>query len=85
MYDALGPEFTLLRLNGRIDVSSFAEAVELRRLPLKILDIAPGPHTADYEHDLVLCRPDQHVAWRGDRPPYDALALIDRVRGATAK
>ena len=85
LYDVLGPEFTLLRLNGRIDVSSFAEAVELRRLPLKILDIAPGPHTADYEHGLVLCRPDQHVAWRGDRPPYDALALIDRVRGATAK
>jgi len=31
---------------------------------------------------LVLSRPDQHVAWRGDRSPADPLALIDRVRGA---
>jgi hypothetical protein len=30
---------------------------------------------------LVLSRPDQHVAWRGDRPPSDPLALIDHVRG----
>jgi hypothetical protein len=31
---------------------------------------------------LVLSRPDQHVAWRGNRPPGDPLAQIDRVRGA---
>ena len=27
-------------------------------------------------------RPDQQVAWRGDRVPDDPAALIDRVRGA---
>jgi hypothetical protein len=32
-----------------------------------------------------LSRPDQHVAWRGDRLPSDALALIDRVRGAASE
>jgi hypothetical protein len=35
-----------------------------------------------YERDLVLVRPDQHVAWRGSQAPDDALAVIDRVRGA---
>ena len=30
---------------------------------------------------LMLSRPDQHVAWRGDRPSSDPLALIDHVRG----
>jgi hypothetical protein len=35
-----------------------------------------------YERKLVLVRPDGHVAWRGDTPPVDAHALIDRVRGA---
>ena len=27
-------------------------------------------------------RPDQHVAWRGDAQPDNAMALIDRIRGA---
>jgi hypothetical protein len=35
-----------------------------------------------YERRLVLVRPDGHVAWRGDAPPADPLAVIDRVRGA---
>jgi hypothetical protein len=29
----------------------------------------------------VLVRPDGHVAWRSDREPDDAGALIDLVRG----
>ena len=45
-------------------------------------------HAADdrvrevYERDLVLVRPDGHVAWRGDRVPDDPAALMDLVRGA---
>jgi hypothetical protein len=35
-----------------------------------------------YERKLVLVRPDGHVAWRGDTPPADPLAVMDRVRGA---
>ena len=31
---------------------------------------------------LMLVRPDQHVAWRGDEEPIAALDLIDLVRGA---
>ena len=36
-----------------------------------------------YRHKLVLMRPDQHVAWRGDAEPADPLDLVDLVRGAT--
>jgi hypothetical protein len=31
---------------------------------------------------LVLVRPDGHVAWRGDRLPENAAAMVDQVRGA---
>jgi hypothetical protein len=31
---------------------------------------------------LVLTRPDQRVAWRGDRAPDDPVALTARVEGA---
>ena len=33
------------------------------------------------ETGCLLVRPDQHVAWRGNAQPDDALALIDLVRG----
>jgi len=35
-----------------------------------------------YARNLVLVRPDQHVAWRGDKEPAAPLGLIDLVRGA---
>jgi hypothetical protein len=41
-----------------------------------VLDLEP-PSTAVFHSRLVLSRPDQHVAWRGDSLPADPLALID--------
>jgi hypothetical protein len=38
-----------------------------------------------YPHKLLISRPDQHVAWRGDRTPSDPMALIDRLMGASAE
>jgi hypothetical protein len=35
-----------------------------------------------YSRKLVLSRPDQHVAWRGDALPADPLVLIDRGSAA---
>jgi hypothetical protein len=35
-----------------------------------------------YARRLVLVRPDGHVAWRSNDLPADALAIVDRVRGA---
>jgi hypothetical protein len=84
LYDAMGPEFTLLRLDSAIDVTPLGAAARSRVVPLKVLDIGK-PTTAVFHGDgLVLARPDQHVAWRGDGVPADPLALIDRIRGACA-
>jgi 2-polyprenyl-6-methoxyphenol hydroxylase-like FAD-dependent oxidoreductase len=84
LYDAMGPEFTLLRLDSAIDVTALEAAARSRAVPLKVLDIGK-PTTAVFHGDgLVLARPDQHVAWRGDGVPADPLALIDRIRGACA-
>ncbi|MEQ9641847.1 MAG: FAD-dependent oxidoreductase [Alphaproteobacteria bacterium] len=78
-YDALGPDYTLLRLDPTIDVTPMLQAARSRGLPLDLLDVSPQ---APYDRALVLARPDQHVAWRGDQPPNDPLALVDRLRGA---
>jgi 2-polyprenyl-6-methoxyphenol hydroxylase-like FAD-dependent oxidoreductase len=83
IYDAMGPEFTLLRFDSSIDTAQLEAAALRRALPLTVLDVEPAA-CGLYGHRLVLSRPDQHVAWRGDTLPPDPLALIDRVRGATA-
>jgi 2-polyprenyl-6-methoxyphenol hydroxylase-like FAD-dependent oxidoreductase len=84
LYDRLGIGFTLLRLGGHAADSAALEAAARRRgIPLEVLD-HPGDAARDlYERDLVLIRPDQHVAWRGNRPPQDPDMLWDNLVGAT--
>ena len=85
LYDALGPDYTLLRFDLKIRVTGIVDAARQRNVPLAILDVtapeAPEEHGA-YRHKLVLVRPDQHVAWRGDEEPSAPRDLIDLVRGA---
>jgi hypothetical protein len=82
LYDALGPEYTLLRVDQTTDVDGLVRAAASRAVPLAVLDLASDEATPVYRHRLVLSRPDQHVAWRGDAPPSDPIALIDHIRGA---
>jgi 2-polyprenyl-6-methoxyphenol hydroxylase-like FAD-dependent oxidoreductase len=84
LYDALGPDYTLLRFDPQLDASALETAARARQVPLTVLDVRPRSAVAPYAHKLVLSRPDQHVAWRGDSLPDEPLALIDRVRGAHA-
>ena len=79
--DRLGRGFTLLRF-ADVDASALEEAAAERRVPLEVVDVRDERARRLYERDLVLVRPDQHVAWRGDEAPADARAVIDRVRGA---
>lgn len=81
IFDLFGPDFTLLVFSD-IDVTEFVAAASARGLPLTVVGIR-DPHVRRiYEQELVLVRPDQHVAWRGQRSPPDPLAVIDRIRGA---
>ncbi len=83
--DLYGRGFTLLRLGEDApDEAALAAAAKARAMPLSVVDIAKPDIAALYEKKLVLVRPDGHVAWRGDALPGDALALVDRVRGAGA-
>ena len=85
LYDAMGPDYTLLRFDPSVDVSALAEAARQRGFPLEVLNIAAKDLPEPYTTKLVLSRPDQHVAWRGDTVPADALGLIDLVRGASTR
>jgi 2-polyprenyl-6-methoxyphenol hydroxylase-like FAD-dependent oxidoreductase len=80
LYDAMGPDFTLMRFDPALDVSPVLAAAAARGVPLQVLDVRTNEPV--YAEKLVLSRPDQHVAWRGNAVPRDPLALIDRIRGA---
>lgn len=82
LYDALGMGYTLLRTDAGVNVQPLLDAAAQRGVPLQVLDLAADVTEDLYPQKLVLVRPDQHVAWRGDVLPADPLALVDRVRGA---
>ncbi|MDG2308271.1 MAG: FAD-dependent monooxygenase [Candidatus Binatia bacterium] len=81
LFDLFGPGFTLLRF-AEVPVNALVEAARECGLPLWLVDVRDENARRLYERDLVLVRPDQHVAWRGDTAPSDAGAVLDRVRGA---
>ena len=51
------------------------------RAPLRVLDVPDAAPRAVYGFDLILLRPDMHVAWRGNRPPDDPAKLAAIVTG----
>jgi 2-polyprenyl-6-methoxyphenol hydroxylase-like FAD-dependent oxidoreductase len=82
--DLFGGGFVLLAFAGAADdASPIAAAARSRGVPLETVPIDDPAIAGLYERRLVLVRPDGHVAWRGDAPPADPLALVDRVRGAS--
>ncbi|MBC5784607.1 FAD-dependent oxidoreductase [Ramlibacter sp. USB13] len=82
LYDAFGAGYTLLRFDAGVDVQALVGAAQSRGMPLTVVDVQGVAAPEGYRHQLVLCRDDQHVAWRGDTVPRDAVELVDLLRGA---
>lgn len=82
LFDVFGAGFTLLRLAETApDGAELASAAAERGVPLHIVTINDDSVRDIYQRDLVLIRPDQHIAWRGNTEPTDAAGLIARVTG----
>ncbi len=84
LYEALGPDFTLLRFDKRADADPILAAARRQRLPMQLLDVEPALRDV-YARTMLIARPDQHVAWRGDEPPDDPDRLIAFVRGGAPR
>jgi len=81
IFDLFSSGFTLVRFS-EVDVAPLLDAANEKKVPISLLDIREDNARAVYEYDLVLVRPDQHVAWRGDQIDRDPGEIIDRIRGA---
>lgn len=82
VFEALGSGFTMLAFGvDEPAVGVFEQAAKSSGIPLNVVrDTWDGERQA-YESRLILVRPDQYVAWTGDAPPPDALALLRTVTG----
>ena len=82
LFDHFGVDFTLLRLNPRkAEPTRFETAASKQGVPLRVFDVT-APWARDlYERNLILIRPDQHIAWRGDDSPVDPDQVLARVVG----
>jgi hypothetical protein len=74
----------LLKLDPTVEVGGLVTAAASRGVPMAVVGVDAADVAILYPQKLLLSRPDQHVAWRGDKPPHDPMALTDRVRGAFA-
>lgn len=85
IFDRFGFGFTLLRLGGSpARGDALLDLAQARGIPLRVVDVPDDAARDIYARDLVLVRPDQHVAWRGNALPPDPGSLLDRVTGFAA-
>jgi hypothetical protein len=83
LYEALGDGFTIVALDAaEDDVNSFEMAAAAQSIPLKVIRDTTGDERARYTARMILVRPDQFVAWCGDRANPDPAQILARSVGA---
>lgn len=84
VYDRFGQGYTLLCLGDPSDIAPLRDAMSDAGVPLTVIDVPGGVAGPAYQYDFVLCREDQHIAWRGNAVPRDIDELVTLLRGAVA-
>jgi len=80
LYDRLGSEFSLVGDLTQAAASAFAKAAATLGVPLELVGVDASACAGHFAASLVLVRPDQHVAWRGDQAA-DAEQVLRTATG----
>ncbi|MGB7100219.1 MAG: FAD-dependent monooxygenase [Xanthobacteraceae bacterium] len=81
LYDHFGRGYTLVAFEDAAAKDELVQAARRARVPLTVLNLSDPELRALYGAPSALIRPDQYVAWRGERVE-NADAIIAAVRGA---
>jgi 2-polyprenyl-6-methoxyphenol hydroxylase-like FAD-dependent oxidoreductase len=82
LFDQFGPGFTVLTLGSKPPQADGLLAAFARRgIPVKAVEVASPVARDLYERDIVVVRPDQHIAWRGNADPPDAAEVVAQMTG----
>jgi hypothetical protein len=82
LHDRIGDGYTLLCLAGApVGGPALGQAFAGYGAPFNVLELADARARDVYACDLLLLRPDLHVAWRGNRLPDDVAKLASTATG----
>jgi 2-polyprenyl-6-methoxyphenol hydroxylase-like FAD-dependent oxidoreductase len=79
IFDVFGLDFTLLCLTAidHSDVAQWQKLFAANGVPLHVTHCDNNEARGLYEAELVLVRPDHHIAWRGQRK--NSIAEVDKI------
>jgi hypothetical protein len=80
LQDALGSGYTLLAF-GDVDTAPMKRAMTAFGVPFEVLRLDEPAVRFVAARNLVLLRPDLHVAWRGDSLPDSCESMVTTVTG----
>jgi len=81
LFDRLDAGFTLVDLSGTGAGKGVIDAARRRGMPVAHLPLDDPAVREAWERELVLVRPDHHVAWRGSARPTDWDTVLAKVSG----
>ena len=82
LHDWLGAEYSLIKLGKTpVDTTNLERAFQSRAVPLDLLAIDSDCAREIYGFDLLLVRPDLHVAWRGNHLGKEAESIAAIATG----
>ncbi|KAJ5100578.1 hypothetical protein N7456_006630 [Penicillium angulare] len=88
IYDLFGTEWTLIhfaRKDADDGIDIFLDVAQIMEFPLKYVQLTDENHVhAIWQRNIVLVRPDTHVAWRADKGPStreEAGSILSVVSG----
>ena len=79
--DLLGNGFAVLSLRPNADPSGLVQALAARGAPVEAIELDEPGIAARIGADLLLVRPDLHVAWRGTAAPGDPERIVAIATG----
>ncbi|MGY3452740.1 FAD-dependent oxidoreductase [Bradyrhizobium sp. USDA 4353] len=81
LLDALGPAYTLVRFDPSLDATAMVKTAADQGVPLALVDVDRAEAGYAFAENLLLLRPDSHIAWRGMSAPRDPGQLFQHLRG----
>jgi len=80
LYDQIGSCFTLIALNG-VNTDAFEQAATDSAVPLQVLNVNDDTNLERLGYNLLLIRPDFHIAWSGNSTPASCARVLLTAAG----